>query len=237
MIFAEEDFSPYARQSDSHVGKQFPLTLVGGLTIHHPTAVLKPDGTPYTVFTPFSRKWKELPDFYVHSMPTDCLLPAEQFPASSTLPLVDPVEGFPATKEEAESRFNSFLDSRIETYTEDRNRMDLEGTSMLSPYLRFGMISPARLAAEVKGITNHPASGGSQTWLTELIWRDFYQSILFHFPYVQKESFQPKFRQIAWRNAPHGFASLEGRPDGCIRLWMPPCASSKRPAGCIIAPA
>jgi deoxyribodipyrimidine photo-lyase len=202
IIFAEEDFSHYARQRDSRVGGLFPLTLVGGLTIHHPTTVLKPDGTPYTVFTPYSREWKELPDYFVHSKPSDCLLPAELFPVSSAFPMVDPVEGFPATWREAEDRFTRFLDTRIETYTNVRDRMDLEGTSMLSPYLRFGMISPARLASDVKRINNQPASGGSQTWLNELTWRDFYQSILFHFPYVQKESFQPKFRQIAWRNAP-----------------------------------
>ncbi len=63
-IFAEEDFTPFARQRDDRVSQALPLTLVNGLTVYHPNAVLKPDGTPYTVFTPFSKKRKSLPGLF-----------------------------------------------------------------------------------------------------------------------------------------------------------------------------
>ena len=59
-IFAEEDFSPYARRRDAHVAQNPPLQLTGGLVVYHPEMVLKADGAPYTVFTPFSRAWKSL---------------------------------------------------------------------------------------------------------------------------------------------------------------------------------
>ena len=59
-IFAEEDYWPYARQRDGRIAQSLPLQLVGGLTVHPPGMVLKADGTPYTVFTPFSRTWKAL---------------------------------------------------------------------------------------------------------------------------------------------------------------------------------
>ena len=61
MIFAEEDYSPFARQRDALVAKELPLQLVTGLTVFHPASVLKPDGSPYTVFTPFSKTWKSMP--------------------------------------------------------------------------------------------------------------------------------------------------------------------------------
>ena len=60
-IFAEEDYSPYALERDRLVQKSFPLQIILGLTIHHPQQVLKSDGTPYTVFTPFSKTWKTVP--------------------------------------------------------------------------------------------------------------------------------------------------------------------------------
>ena len=59
-IFAEEDFTPYARQRDAAVQSSLPLTLIQGQTVQHPEAVLKSDGTPYTVFTPYSKAWKGL---------------------------------------------------------------------------------------------------------------------------------------------------------------------------------
>jgi deoxyribodipyrimidine photo-lyase len=200
-VYAEKDFSPFAKNRDEKVSRKVPLTLTGGLTIHPPDAVLKPDGAPYTIFTPYNRKWLSLPaPFLPTSAPGD-FLPSNQFPGAELLPAMDPVEGFAATREEAESRLILFLSLKIDEYASQRDRMDLNGTSGLSPYIRFGLLSPARLAAVI-----HQGDGtlpdGQRTWLTELIWRDFYQSILHHFPFVKHKAFQSKFRRIPWRNAP-----------------------------------
>ena len=83
--------------------------------------------------------------------------------------------------------------------------MDLEGTSQLSPYFRFGMLSARRAANEVFQLIHSARDAnslkGCQTWLNELIWREFYTSILYHFPNVQKEAFQEKMRGISWRQS------------------------------------
>ncbi len=199
-VFAEKDFSPYAKNRDETVSRAVPLTLTKGLTIHPPDAVLKPDGSPYTIFTPYSRKWQTLPPPFLPLSSPGGFLPIDQFPVSDPLPSMDPVDGFTASREEAETRLALFLSLRIDEYASHRDRMDLNGTSVLSPYLRFGLLSAPRLSVIIRQADN--LTDGRRTWLNELIWRDFYQSILHHFPFVKYEAFQPKFRRILWRNAP-----------------------------------
>lgn len=203
QIFAEEDFTPYARKRDTEIKHHLPLTLVHGQTVHHPTAVLKADGKPYTVYTPYSKVWKaKLPtklDIYPapEKINTPSNIKSEHLPNYKVSPL------FVAGEKEALVRLEEFLFKRIYSYGEDRNRMDLDGTSSLSPYLRFGMlglrqaVSMARQAmAESRGEASHSA----EVWLNELIWREFYIQILYHFPYVSKTSFNPSLANIAWRN-------------------------------------
>ncbi len=201
-IFAEEDFSPFSRRRDEVVSRELPLSLIPGLTVYHPNQVLKPDGNPYTVFTPFSRKWKTLPFFHLNTDRNSAFVPAASLPPSLTLPSALPLEGFPANPDEATQRLETFLTSRINTYGNDRDRMDLEGTSTLSPYLRFGMVSIRSIAARIRALAHVEESAGMNTWLNELIWRDFYLSILYHFPHVRSGPFQRKYERIPWRNSP-----------------------------------
>jgi len=236
-IFAEEDFSPYARQRDEKVGFALPLKLVPGVTVFHPDLLLKADGTPYTVFTPFSRKWRSLPANGIPLLAPEHLAPLLPLPS---LPIPDnPIHPsgslFKAGEKEAERRLLAFTDTTIEGYSEVRNRMDLEGTSQLSPYLRLGMISARQAvwtAREVSQAANTTtAQSGAETWLNELIWREFYASILYHFPYVRQTAFRAELRNIPWRNDPAGLAAwkagLTGYPvvDAAMRQlnatgWM-----------------
>ncbi len=223
-IYAEADPWPYARRRDAEIGAQLPLHLTPGLTVHPFDVILKADHTPYTVFTPFSRAWKALP------LPTPSQLwtPPEKLPAvpegleSLAIP-EDPVlpsgVTFPPGEREALRRLEAFAGSSsapIARYAEDRNRMDLNGTSQLSPYLRFGMIS-ARRAAVAALRAMEQASGpaarkGAETWLNELIWREFYMAILYYFPFVLEQAFQERLRDIPWRNNEAEFrAWCEGR--------------------------
>jgi deoxyribodipyrimidine photo-lyase len=123
---------------------------------------------------------------------------------------------FQAGEDEARRRLDSFTSGLIDRYAEDRDRMDLEGTSTLSPYLRFGMLSArqavnAALSAEALS-QDAQARKGAETWLNELIWREFYFSVLYHFPFVQKESFRAEMRNIRWLNNEEDFTAWkEGR--------------------------
>ena len=211
-IHAAEDYSPYARRRDDRIASTLPLQLHGGLTVHHPLALRKTDGRPYTVFTPFSKAWKALPFSYTpwrcpERMPDPPELPGEPIPASAGVP------AFPAGEQEALRRLEYFLAGPGAEYTEGRNRLDLDGTSALSPYLRFGMLSPRRAAAramEALQTAGHVESRkGYETWLNELIWREFYNAILYEFPSVLKEAFNPSLRAVPWRDAPADLAAWQ----------------------------
>ncbi len=216
-VFAEADTSRYARRRDAAVAAQLPLELLPGLTVHHPHDVLKNDGTPYTVFTPYMRRWKERPFPHRNSLlpaPTQLNTPSNIFskpiPASPSATLIS----FPPGEAEARRRLDAFAegtDAPVFRYYEDRNLPGLDGTSRLSPYLRFGMVSARQVViTAVSAITRAQtpsARKGAETWLNELIWREFYQSILYHFPHVARGSFRPQYDKIAWRNDPDEFAA------------------------------
>ncbi|OGN94916.1 MAG: deoxyribodipyrimidine photolyase [Chloroflexi bacterium RBG_13_50_21] len=210
-IFAEADVSPYARQRDTRVMRELPLELIPGITLHPADKLLKPDGSPYSVFTPFRRMWYSLP------------FPGKPLPAPERLapppslanhgvpdfPRYSYADSLPVGEAIAQSRLARFLSSLIKHYAEDRNRMDLDHTSQLSPYLRFGMLSArqAAWAAHVaqafeRDITTRQ---GADVWLNELIWREFYATILYHFPYVRLTAFRPKLRYIQWFEDTAGF--------------------------------
>jgi deoxyribodipyrimidine photo-lyase len=217
-IFAEANVSPYAKQRDGRISRELPLTLTPGVTIHPPGMICKPDGTPYTVFTPFSRKWyslsipgRPLPAPQKFSSPPQLAsLEVPDLPKSTSMSI------FQGGEVEAQKRLDAFIDSHIYAYTEARNRVDLDGTSGLSPYLRFGMLS-ARQAAwaarEAGARAQDPASRqGVETWLNELIWREFYATILYHFPEVLHTAFHPELRHIRWQEDNNGFTAWsEGR--------------------------
>jgi len=218
-VYAEEDISPYARRRDTAVANQISLHLTGGLGAHPIGSVVKPDGTPYKIFTPFSHAWKTLP-IISHTLPAP-----DRLPAVPDLPSIVPADLpvpdlFPPGEREAQRRLAAFASGMIYEYQNLRNRPDLEGTSILSPYFHFGMLSPrqAVLAAQQasSNAPDAPSRAGCEAWINELIWREFYQSILYHFPFVLKTAFKPQMRSIPWRNAAQDFdrwkAGLTGYP-------------------------
>ena len=153
QIYAEADYSPYARKRDEKVARQLPLQLVGGSSISHPEAILKPDGQPYVVYSHYMRAWKALhkPEGWVlQADPKQIIFPkniqSEPIPSA---PILTPGLYFKpgeATARERLAAFTQGADPGIYRYAEQRNRMDLDGTALISPYLRFGMLS-AREAA------------------------------------------------------------------------------------------
>ncbi|MBN1218239.1 MAG: deoxyribodipyrimidine photo-lyase [Anaerolineae bacterium] len=220
IIFAEADFSPYARCRDQNITATLPLLLQGGLTVCHPNVVLKANGTPYTMFTPFSRAWRALPlPQAADLLPaperilTPSHLPGEAIPVDPPLSLKVP---FPAGEAEAQRRLARFAGQRLANYVEQRNRLDFDGTSQLSPYLRFGMLSTRQAVVAAREAIDMAVSvqerKAIETWLNELIWREFYISILYHFPQVRRRSFRPEYDRIPWLNDETDFAAWqEGR--------------------------
>ncbi|MGB3717626.1 MAG: deoxyribodipyrimidine photo-lyase [Candidatus Promineifilaceae bacterium] len=218
-IYAEEDVSPYARRRDASVSQHLPLNLVGGVAVHHPDLIYKADGLPYTVYTPFSRRWKELP-----APEPGSLLPAPKRmptpPDIDSLPIPDRLQlskaiPFLPGEQEAQRRLNAFLsadgEASITRYAGQRDRMDLNGTSGLSPYLRFGMLSARQAVVSAlqkrSTVLDEKGQRGVEVWLSELIWREFYMSILYHFPQVLRQSFRTAYHHIAWRNNEDHFAA------------------------------
>jgi len=160
------------------------------LILHHPTEILKDDGDPYVVYTTYKNKWYRQPI----PTPADCLLAPQ------------PVRDFPGTAREAQDRLTNFTTSAIHKYKSRRDRLDLDGTSRLSPCLRFGLIS-AREAFAQSQIAFLKAGDDQErveirTWMDELVWREFYTAILYHFPHVMEEPFRADYQDVPWRDTP-----------------------------------
>jgi len=241
-IFAEEDYTPYARKRDSQIAAQLPLQLIAGQTVHHPDHVKKADGKPYTIYTPYSKVWKSLLT-EIHLLPAPETISTPKNIFSEPLPDHETNPLFPAGEAEAQRRLAKFTGVQrlptlaptsgdvglppITNYHDLRNRMDLDGTSALSPYFRFGMLS-LRQAVLLSTFDLEPSTS---TWLNELIWREFYIQILVHFPHVAKTAFNKSLANIPWRNDKSEFAAwkegLTGMPivDAAMRQlketgWM-----------------
>jgi deoxyribodipyrimidine photo-lyase len=196
QVYTNHDYEPYAIKRDKEIGELLASKKIGFNTykdqcIFEHNEVLKDDGKPYTVFTPYSKKWKaKLNAFYVKAYPNqkyfNNLLKVEQ---RSTIPSLTSM-GF----ESADGLFPSteVAQSIIKNYDKTRDFPGIVGTSKLGIHFRFGTISIREKARKALAL--------NQTFLNELIWRDFYMQILAHFPHVTKGAFRPEYDLIEWRN-------------------------------------
>ena len=196
QVFTNHDYEQYAIERDEQVrsllqANNAALHTYKDQVIFEKDEVVKDDGKPYTVFTPYSRKWKSvLNDFYLQSYPSEQL--SHQFyrqepvalPSLESMGFSKTVQVFPAQE---------WKDELIRKYKEQRDFPSVQGTSRLGVHLRFGTISIRRLARAAKDL--------NESFLNELIWRDFYHMILWHFPHIRKgHAFRKEYDQIAWRN-------------------------------------
>jgi deoxyribodipyrimidine photo-lyase len=194
-VFTNHDYEPYAIEREKAVGKLLNSKNVGLHTykdqvILEKNEVLKDDHTPYTVFTPYSRKWKMLlTDFYLQQYPTKKYFNNFYRQQPILVPSIKDI-GFKITKTSFPSK--EMDDTIITKYQEQRNFPAVNGTSKMGVHLRFGTISIRALAAESRAL--------SETYLNELLWSDFYHMILWHFPHVGKgKAFKPQYDTIEWR--------------------------------------
>jgi deoxyribodipyrimidine photo-lyase len=194
-VFANSDYEPQAIKRDEAIArllaaKNSSLHLFKDQVIFEKSDVVKDDGNPYTVFTPFMRKWKsrlQANSFY----PFPSIDHTEAFLKMKAKPIPDlGVIGFnPAGIKFSKACVDH---ETVKNYKDRRDFPALEGTTRISVHLRFGIISIRKLAIL--------ASDHSDTWLNELIWREFYMMILFHFPYVVSGAFKKQYNAIRWRN-------------------------------------
>ena len=195
-IFTNDDYEPYAIERDNEIktilGKQNILfNAYKDHVIFEKDEVIKDDQTPYTVFTPYSKRWKsKLNDFYLKSYSLE-KLSGNFFKQSPTIIPSLQSMGFKETNKLFPGKI--FPEDIISKYYLQRNFPSVNGTSRLSVHLRFGTISIRELATTAARL--------NETFLNELIWRDFYQAILWHFPKVGKhKAFKPEYENIKWRN-------------------------------------
>jgi deoxyribodipyrimidine photo-lyase len=200
-VYANHDYEPYAVSRDTAVRELLkesgiPFITFKDQVIFEKNEVLKSDGTPYTVFTPYANAWKKLlSKEAVSSYPsqdlTGNLLNISPLPIPS-----EPELGFQKT-------MYTFSAPEIDTeiirnYHIARNIPSLAGTTRLGPHLRFGTVSIRKLVRTALPL--------NQVWLNELIWREFFMSILGHFPRVTDNSFKRKYDEIRWRNNEEEFS-------------------------------
>jgi deoxyribodipyrimidine photo-lyase len=194
-VYTNHDYEPYAEERDSAVKdflnkNKIEFKSYKDQCIFEKDEVTKDDGKPYTVFTPYSRKWKlRLTDFHVKPYPNKKYFANFLKTKSFNVPTLKEL-GF--EKSGLEFPLTSISNSIITNYKEQRDFPAIKGTSKLSLHLRFGTVSIRALAKQALVL--------NETWLNELIWRDFYMMILYHFPHAAKNSFKPQYDRIEWRN-------------------------------------
>jgi len=209
QVFTNADYEPYARLRDQAINDKLQeqaakLIEIKDHVIFEKSEITKDDGLPYTVYTPYANKWKKnLVDS--HIAPVDSSSQTHQLHVvAENSELVSLQEmGF---SDEVKNSFASALFPKdiISTYDQTRNFPAQDGTSRLSIHLRFGTISIRELASV--------AMKRNEKFLNELIWRDFYQMILFHFPKTVNYAFKPNYDKISWeRNDQHFKAWCEGK--------------------------
>jgi deoxyribodipyrimidine photo-lyase len=206
-VYTNHDYEPYANERDDQIAD---VLVLKGISFHtfkdqcifEKDEVLKDDGTPYTVFTPYSRKWKaKVNPFYLRSYPTRKYAHRLLRTSPASLPTLNEI-GFKPS--DMKVPMTDVADELVRKYHLTRDIPSISGTSRLSVHLRFGTISIRVLARKALGL--------NEAFLNELIWRDFYMMILWYFPHAATSAFKPQYDRVEWEmNAAHFQAWCEGR--------------------------
>ena len=221
-VVANRDYEPAALARDADVRNELARHGIGfeqykDQVVFECDEVLTQTGKPFSVFTPYKNAWlKALTPFHLKAYPVRrhagalAPVPAADIPSLADLgfaPTNLAALKLPIGISGADALFDDFID-RIDHYKATRDFPATKGPSYLSVHLRFGTISIRRLAREAHA----RGGGGAETWLSELIWRDFYFQILWHNPHVLNRSFRPEFDAVRWVDDEERFrAWCEGR--------------------------
>ncbi len=224
-LFYNRDYEPYARNRDAAVEKMardmgVEVQSYKDGVIHEPQEILKDDGEPYRVFTPYSNNWL--------TRTRSPVLAAVKFarPAGMKEPRSLPLPGLkelgfsttitlpPGGEKAGRDRLKQFASDDLLHYAHQRDRPALDATSRLSPHLRMGTLSPRTViaATEASAVQHPPAKKNIDTYIKELVWRDFYRQILWHYPHVAESCFKQEYNSLKWENNERLFTAwCEGR--------------------------
>lgn len=199
-VFTNEDYEPYAISRDKELKdffneKNIPFHFYKDQVIFEKSEIMKPDGSPYHVFTPYSNLWlKHFNELTLPSYPSEKLL--DNLLQTNPLPIPSLKEiGFEET--EIDLLPLKIDKETLEEYDQKRNIPGIDGTSHVSIHLRFGTISIRDLARTANKL--------NQVYLKELIWREFFMMLLYHYPRVVNQNFNSKYDFIKWRNDENEF--------------------------------
>ena len=202
-VYTNEDYEPYALDRDEAIKnllskKDMSFHAYKDHIIFRKDEVLKKDGTPYVVFTPYKRKWLEKLDSDIRHKQSYYLT---AYPTEKYLKSLNPIAKHPYTIALSKMGFTpsaipipdtAVSQKIIKKYEEQRNFPAVDGTSRLGIHFRFGTISIREKARKARKL--------SDVYLSELVWRDFYSQILSHFPHVADNAFRAKYEKVMWRN-------------------------------------
>lgn len=194
-VYTNHDYEPYARKRDKELNEIFKLHATEFKTskdqvIFEKSEVTKDDSSPYVVYTPYSKKWKEnFSKIKLHHYNSEDYLENIVDHSYPFLSLAD--IGF--TESEIKIPTYTISSSLIDKYEETRNFPSVKGTSLIGAYLRFGAVSIRKMVVEA-------LKSNYETFLKELIWREFFMQILWHFPHTINKSFREKYDAIVWEN-------------------------------------
>ncbi|MBA2610662.1 MAG: deoxyribodipyrimidine photo-lyase [Bacteroidetes bacterium] len=195
-VYTNHDYEPYANERDEEIKQLLTKHKIEFKTfkdqcVFEKDEITKDDGKPYTVFTPYSNKWKKkLKPFYYKPYPTKKYFKNFAKLSPQQIPTLQEI-GFKRTDIVLNKKI-SVSDLLLQKYKAQRDFPAIAGTSRLSIYLRFGIISIRSLVEK--------SLPQSEIWLNELIWRDFYMMILHHYPHAAKNSFKKQYDNIPWKN-------------------------------------
>ena len=195
-VYTNRDYEPYAINRDEKINKFLSengsiLISCKDQVIFEKNEVVKNDGLPYTVFTPYKNKW--LAKFKEDGLKIQLKFNSKNFNISNhEFPSMSDL-GFKKSKISV-PEFNLNM---VPKYDETRNFPSLDSTSKIGPHLRFGTVSIREIVDKVKNVNS--------TYLSELIWREFFMQILWHFPKVVHQNFRSKYDGIKWRNNENDF--------------------------------
>ena len=197
-VYTNRDYEPYAQKRDNEIAQELKLSGIKFKTfkdqvIFEENEIVKDDGKPYVVYTPYMRKWKEKfkTDEPVMAYDSESLL-SRVFKQVALPNLLLEEIGF--KRSEIAVPAYEISSSLLNSYEKTRNFPAIEkGTSKLGPHLRFGTVSTRQTVLKALSARN-------ETFLNELIWREFFMQILWHFPHTVYKAFKPKYDRIPWRN-------------------------------------
>ncbi|MEE1945877.1 deoxyribodipyrimidine photo-lyase [Pedobacter sp. KR3-3] len=194
-VYTNTDYEPYATQRDNGLAEYLRSENINFFgykdqVVFEKSEVVKADGKPYTVFTPYYKQWlQKLNPFYLKPYPTQkyfdklAKIPPLPFPTLSAIGFEASGQAFPSIH----------FENKLAGYDQKRDFPALDATTHIGLHLRFGTLS-------IRAVTQEALAQKAHKWLSELAWREFYMMILWHFPHTASHSFKPAYDHIKWRN-------------------------------------